>query len=63
MISPRLAPQTVGLGLLEAVDESTILGFATNGGHANMVWDDRTQQTSLWDASGGRRTSRASSSR
>src|SRR5262249_3482462 len=35
MIGPRLAPQTVGLGLLAAVDESTILGFAAkNGGQA-----------------------------
>lgn len=40
LVSPRIAPQMVGLGLLEAVDESTIAGFATqNGGHENHVWD------------------------
>jgi CxxC motif-containing protein (DUF1111 family) len=47
MISPRLAPQTVGLGLLEAVDESTILGFQSNGGHANMVWDSAAQRLAV----------------
>ena len=48
MVSPRLAPQTVGLGLLEAVDPSTILAFAAqNGGKANLVWDDRQQMTVL----------------
>ncbi len=48
MISPRLAPQTVGLGLLQAVDESTILALAAqNGGKANRVWDDRTGQAAL----------------
>lgn len=40
MIAPRIAPQTVGLGLLEAVSENTILEFAAkNGGHPNHVWD------------------------
>jgi CxxC motif-containing protein (DUF1111 family) len=48
MISPRLAPQTVGLGLLQAVDEGTILGFAaTNGGKPNRVWDERRHLTVL----------------
>ena len=47
MIAPRLAPQTIGLGLLEAVDASTILGFTSNGGHPNMVWDERAQATTL----------------
>lgn len=48
MMSPRLAPQTVGLGLLEAIDESTILAFAkTNGGKANYVWDERAQKMAL----------------
>ncbi|HEY4013264.1 MAG TPA: di-heme oxidoredictase family protein [Polyangiaceae bacterium] len=56
MISPRLAPQTVGLGLLQAVDESTILGFAAaNGGKPNRVWDERRHETVLgrfgWKAS------------
>ena len=47
MMSPRLAPQTVGLGLLEAVDEATIEGFTTNGGRVNRVWDTKTQTTVL----------------
>jgi CxxC motif-containing protein (DUF1111 family) len=48
MVSPRLAPQTIGLGLLEAVDEATILGFAArNGGKPNYVWDETQQQTVL----------------
>jgi CxxC motif-containing protein (DUF1111 family) len=48
LISPRLAPQMVGLGLLEAVDEATIEGFAaTNGGHTNHVWDVAKQTTTL----------------
>jgi CxxC motif-containing protein (DUF1111 family) len=48
MVGPRLAPQTVGLGLLEAVDESTILGFAAqNGGKPNYVWDGIHQQMVL----------------
>jgi CxxC motif-containing protein (DUF1111 family) len=48
LISPRLGPQMVGLGLLEAVDEATIEGFAaTNGGHTNHVWDVARQATAL----------------
>ncbi len=48
MMSPRLAPQTIGLGLLEAIDESTILGFAAqNGGKPNHVWDVIHQQVAL----------------
>jgi len=45
MISPRVAPVVIGLGLLEAVPESAILeGVKTNDpdgvrGHANHVWD------------------------
>ncbi|MFV7236074.1 di-heme oxidoredictase family protein [Flavobacterium sp. ZB4R12] len=44
-ISPRVASQMIGLGLLEAVPESTILSFATNNnsdgisGKANYVYD------------------------
>ncbi len=46
MVSPRIAPAMVGLGLLEAVSEDTILGFAEkNGGHANYVWDVKSRQT------------------
>jgi CxxC motif-containing protein (DUF1111 family) len=48
LVSPRLAPQMVGLGLLEAVDESTLQGFAAaNGGHPNHVWDVGSQTTAL----------------
>ncbi|MCC6573372.1 MAG: c-type cytochrome [Planctomycetes bacterium] len=47
MISPRVAPPVFGLGLLEALDEATILALAdptdANGdgisGRVNMVWD------------------------
>jgi CxxC motif-containing protein (DUF1111 family) len=47
MISPRVAPTMVGLGLLEALDESTILSHADPddadgdgiSGKANSVWD------------------------
>lgn len=45
LVSPRIANQIIGLGLLEAVPESTILAFATantaNGvsGKANYVYD------------------------
>ena len=47
LISPRIAPQTVGLGLLEAVDESTVEGFTSNGGRVNRVWDEKSQTTVL----------------
>ncbi len=48
MVAPRLAPQMVGLGLLQAVDESTIAGFAAqNGGKMNRVWDAQSQTTLL----------------
>jgi CxxC motif-containing protein (DUF1111 family) len=45
MMSVRVAPQVVGLGLLEAVPESAILDFAKAqekfglAGHPNYVWD------------------------
>ena len=58
MISPRMAPPVFGLGLLEAVDESTILTYAdendANGdgisGKPNYVWDvlSNTLNWSLW---------------
>lgn len=44
-ISPRVASQMIGLGLLEAIPESTILSFVTNNnrdgisGKANYVYD------------------------
>ena len=48
MIGPRIAPQVVGLGLLEVISESTIEKFAAkNGGHANHVWDEERQTVVL----------------
>lgn len=55
MISPRMAPPVFGLGLLEAVDESTILTYAdeydANGdgisGKPNYVWDVLSNSTKL----------------
>jgi len=52
LFSPRVAPQLPGLGLLEAVDEGTILSFAdpsdANGdgisGKPNYVWDAKQQK-------------------
>lgn len=54
-ISPRIAQQMVGLGLLEAVPESTLLSFAdendTNNdgisGKPNYVWNVETQSISI----------------
>jgi len=49
--SPRVGPPVFGLGLLEAVDEQTILQLAETGkqrgvhGHPNRVWDDERQRT------------------
>lgn len=47
MTSPRVGQQMIGLGLLEAVDENTILGYADEfdsdgdgiSGRPNYVWD------------------------
>ena len=55
MTSPRIADQLVGMGLLQAVPESTIISFADPGdsnhdgiiGKANYVWDVEKQQTVL----------------
>ena len=48
MISPRVAPQMIGLGLLEAVSENTVLAFAqANGGRPNYVWNVATQTAEL----------------
>lgn len=51
MISPRVANQMCGLGLLEAIDESILLAFADEGdingdgvsGRPNYVWDQTEQ--------------------
>jgi CxxC motif-containing protein (DUF1111 family) len=54
-ISPRTAPFLIGLGLLEAVDDDTILAAADPddrdadgiSGRANLVWDRRRGETVL----------------
>lgn len=55
MISPRLGPQLVGVGLLEAVPAEAVIAGADPddedgdgiSGRPNMVWDGRTQRTVL----------------
>lgn len=55
MLSPRLAPRLVGIGLLENIPESTILSFVDAGdkdgdgitGRANYVYDGFTNKTEL----------------
>ena len=55
MLSPRIAPSIVGMGLLEAVPESAILARAdpedSDGdgvsGRPNMVWDVRSGELAL----------------
>lgn len=55
MISPRVAPQMIGLGLLEAIPEAQILALADetdrNGdqisGKANYVWDAASKSLQL----------------
>lgn len=53
MISPRVAPAVVGLGLLEGVPEATILDIAKEQeklgvpGRPNYVWDYEAEQTVL----------------
>lgn len=54
-VSPRIAQQLPGLGLLEAIPESAILALADEqdrdndgiSGRANYVWDTEQQQTVL----------------
>ena len=55
MIGPRLAPQIVGMGLLEAIPAEDILAAADPddadgdgiSGRANIVWDARAGETAL----------------
>ena len=55
LISPRVAPQLSGIGLLEAVPEETLVGFAEANaqgggpihGHVNRVWDTKARKTVL----------------
>lgn len=55
MLSPRLAPPLIGMGLIEKIPESTILSFVDAGdkngdgisGKANYVYDPYTKTTAL----------------
>ncbi len=55
MMSPRVANQMIGLGLFEALDESTLLAFADENdsdgdgisGRPNYVWDEAAQNTRI----------------
>ena len=55
MVSPRVAPAIVGMGLLEAIPEAVILAAADPedadgdgvSGRVNMVWDERTGSLAL----------------
>ena len=55
MISPRVAQAMIGLGLLEAVPEETVLALADPddrdgdgiSGRANVVWNQRAQKATL----------------
>lgn len=55
LTSPRLAPQVIGMGLLQAIPTESILAAADpediNGdgisGRPNMVWDERLKTTTL----------------
>ncbi len=55
LMSARIASPMIGLGLLESIPESTILGFAEQqkqenkgiSGKANQVWDAKAQELAL----------------
>ncbi len=55
LISPRIAPPVFGLGLLQAIPESTLLGWADEqdmdgdgiSGKPNYVWDVLSEATSI----------------
>lgn len=55
MMSPRIAPQVIGMGLLESISESDILALAdpddANGdgisGRVNRVWSESLEQIAL----------------
>ena len=55
MLSPRVAPAVVGMGLLEAIPEADIMSAADPddadqdgiSGRVNMVWDERSSALSL----------------
>ncbi|HEX6837619.1 MAG TPA: di-heme oxidoredictase family protein, partial [Polyangia bacterium] len=48
MFSPRVAPELVGVGLLQAIPEDTVRQLAAqSGGHVNEVWDTAAATTVL----------------
>ena len=55
LMSPRVAPQMIGLGLLQSVPDETLLALADPddkdgdgiSGRVNMVWNQKTQQPSI----------------
>lgn len=55
LVSPRLAPQVIGVGLLEAIPEDDVLAAADPddadddgiSGRANRTWNPRTEQLEL----------------
>lgn len=55
LISPRLAPQVIGMGLLEAIPAESVMAAADPAdadgdgisGRPNTVWNDRTETTDL----------------
>ena len=65
MVSPRIAPVIVGMGLLEAIEESELIKLADPddldgdgiSGRVNMVWDEEQQRTVVgrfgWKANAG----------
>ena len=65
MMSPRIAPAIVGMGLLEAIEESELIKLADPddldgdgiSGRVNMVWDEEQQRTVVgrfgWKANAG----------
>ena len=65
MVSPRIAPAIVGMGLLEAIDVADLLSRADPddgdgdgvSGRVNMVWDEEQQRTVVgrfgWKANAG----------
>jgi CxxC motif-containing protein (DUF1111 family) len=54
-VSPRIAPPVFGLGLLEAIDENTMLAMADEfdsdqdgiSGRANYVWDNKNNRLAI----------------
>ena len=55
LMSPRVAPQMIGLGLLQSVPDETLLALADPddkdgdgiSGRVNMVWNQETQQPAI----------------